>query len=282
MQSLKITITLLVLIFLGIVVGSNFSTPMTIIMLSQPTISLPIGIWLAIAIGLGLLSSSVIQILLFLTNRRLDRKVRQLQSRLQQSDEDIFTYTSAAAPKPANVEPQPEEPSTPEAADLPNTKKSLFGSYRANIANKFNRVPTRPEIVDDNDDWDAEPAPSRQLEWDEVRSSSRQASPNNNFSTPRSQPISRHPEVYDADFRLIQPPYREPSAVELDDEEEEAEDFEYTDRDENEDSSSSPLAVESISENRDPKSTLTDDEDWGFDFDEDDTPKNTVSRNQKF
>lgn len=282
MQSLKITITLLVLIVLGIVVGSNFITPMTITIFSQPTISLPIGIWLAIAIGLGLLSSSIIQILLFLANRRLDRQVRQLQSRLQQSDEDIFTYTSAAAPKPANVEPQIENRSTPEPSDLPNPKKSLFGSYRANIANKFNRVPTRSPIVDDNDDWDDEPAPSPQLDWDEVRSSSTQKSPNDRFSTPRSPSIARDPEVYDADFRLIQPPYREPSAVELDYAEEEEEDFEYTDRDENEDAYSSPPAVESISKNRDPKSTLTDDEDWGFDFDEDDTPKNAASRNRKF
>jgi hypothetical protein len=57
---MKIIIALLVPILLGIVVGSNLSPSIAIVILNQPTISLPIGVWLLVAIGLGLLSSLLI------------------------------------------------------------------------------------------------------------------------------------------------------------------------------------------------------------------------------
>ena len=94
---MKIVIALLVPILLGIVVGSNLSSVMTIVILNQPTIALPIGVWLLIAVGLGLLSSSLIQVGIWIDRRLLKRQIRQLQTRLQRSDEDIFTYTSSSA-----------------------------------------------------------------------------------------------------------------------------------------------------------------------------------------
>ena len=92
---MKIIITLLVLISLGIVVGSNLLPTMTVVILNQPTVVLPIGLWLIIAIGAGLLSSSLIQLLISVDRRLLKRQIQQLQSRPQQ-DEDTFTYTSPA------------------------------------------------------------------------------------------------------------------------------------------------------------------------------------------
>jgi len=284
MQSLKIVITLLILIALGIVVGSNLLPTMTVMILNQPTITLPIGVWLAISIGLGLLSSSSIQLLLFAERRLRDRQIRQLKSRLQQLDDNVFTYTSDA-PKPKYQTDQPSQAST----ESPNPKRSIFSSYRASFANNFTRKKsTQPIDIDDRDDWDGEFIPNQQPDWDDVPLPPRQQQVSNNFEIPREQgyanprsqsaardpdPIYQDDDVYDADFRLIQPPYKEPTAAELDDFEAEEEEFEYSEpeRDKNRDFSNTSSSNNSEEE-----------EDWGFDFDEEDTPvQNSKPRDRK-
>jgi hypothetical protein len=276
MQSLKIIITLIVLIGLGILVGSNLMTTMTVTFLSQPTLALPIGLWVAIAIGMGLLSSSIFELVISIDRRTLDRKLRQLQARLKQ-DEDIFTYTpESTTADDRDRERVAREPGSP-TQTLP--KKSIFGSYRANFAGKFRAKPVPQRVVaNDDDDWDAPPVSNRQLDWDDPPAP-RQPQP----ASERSYPDSvRRDEVYDADFRLIQPPYREPV--------DRFDDPELEEDDEDDDELDAPRYVDypspapSNPTNRDAAAKHSDgDEDWGFDFDEEDTiGRNARSKNRKF
>ena len=286
---MKIIIALLVPILLGIVVGSNLLPTMTVIILNQPTIALPIGVWLIIAIGLGLLSSIAIQLLIAMDRQLLKRQIRQLQSRSPQ-DEDVFTYTSpttrstAASAKTVEVVTDNEPPAP--------TKPSRFKSYRSKFTERFSRSPSaRPIINDAIDDWADPPLTNRQLDWEDSpppRPQNRQAATN------RSTPETDYPqerqrqssdrdrsdraiedrwaptstEVYDADFRLIQPPYKQPLETEFDDDLDSA-DFEYEDTDRSTDNSRSSVKPSSPSST--PASNL-DDEDWGFDFESRDTP----------
>ncbi len=257
MLALKILITLTVLIVLGIMVGSNLIPTMAVVMFNQPSMALPIGVWLAIAIGCGLLSSSTIQLAIWLERRPRDRRIRQLQQRLQQEN-DVFTYKS---------ESQAEPVSTP---DPPAPKKSIFSNYRSPFGktspdiDRPKAAPTRP-IAADND-WDDAPVTNRELDWDDV-DPPRQRQPQPEDRLPQPSPRSfaearpiRREEVYDADFRLVQPPYREPDLEELDDREPAEEDIDLT-----------PPATSKP--DRDPsRSRSADDEDWGFDFDETDPP----------
>jgi hypothetical protein len=298
---MKIIIALVVLILLGIVVGSNLFPTMTVIILNQPTIALPIGIWLLIAIGSGLLSSSLIQLLIWLDRRRLQRQIRQLQSRLQQQDEDIFTYTSAATgsdaasrDRPVNLD-RDENPSA--------TKTSPFKSYRSNselddrpfspndASKERDRSPSSPSNDDDErDDWEPEPAVNRDIDWDDAPAPNDRSSSNKSTAKTTSRfrqlrqrispdrrpqpaietepkPTSR--EVYDAEFRLIQPPYKQPLETEFDDELAQK-DFENAEIDEDDDNSTS--SVQPTSPPRSSSSSNLDDEDWGFDFDDRDRP----------
>jgi hypothetical protein len=280
---MKIIIALLVPILLGIVVGSNLSTTIAIVIFNQPTISLPIGVWLAIAICLGLLSSLLIQILITLDRRLLKRQVRQLQSRLQQQDEDVFSYTSPTTESKAPPAKSVANNATDEPP--PASKTSRFKSYRSNLTDRFTSRSSVPASVDgERDDWDDPPPLNRELDWEDTPSSSPQSAPSaRNSSTPdrertptdrstsnmpdRFQQTSR--EVYDADFRLIQPPYKEPLVNEFEDEPDSA-NFEDTPRDRDLDRSSSS------SRSTDPNHTTPvnnlDAEDWGFDFDDREPP----------
>lgn len=254
--------------------GSNLLPMMTVVILNQPTVVLPIGVWLIIAIGAGLLSSSLIQLLISVDRRLLKRQIQQLQSRSSQQDEDTFTYTSSASES---------DSSSRDKSDTPSAKTSPFKSYRSNLTDRFNHPPSaQPRVVDD-DDWEAEPAVNRQLDWEDSPPP-RQQNPQSPINSPTqteriytdrstekpfrpAQQTSR--EVYDADFRLIQPPYKEPLETKFDDDRNSA-DFEYTQIDEDDRRSTFP--VKPTSPNRTTPSTDLDDEDWGFDFDERDPP----------
>lgn len=298
-STLKIFIAILVPILLGIVVGSNLSSVMTVIILNQPTVALPIGVWLLIAIGSGLLSSSLIQMGIWIDRRLLKRQIRQLQTRLQRSDEDIFTYTSSSESNQSSPEKQP---STTAVNEYPSTpKKSLFSSYRSKFtaafpsAARFTRKPSvKPIVDDDDDDWDIAPRSNRQLDWDDeipIRQQNLQ-SPSYNFSspsdqiyadrrsetiddsraeTPYEQRVPSRAEVYDADFRLVQPPYKEPIETEFDDDRESV-DFEQMEVDEDEDFDSPSASFKPTSGDRATPSADPEDEDWGFDFDHRDAP----------
>lgn len=275
---MKIIITLLVLIGLGIVVGSNLLTTMTVVILNQPTVTLPIGIWLLIAIGAGILSSSLIQLAIFVDRRLLKRQIRQLQSRLPQPDRDVFTYRAPTAEA---------DNSADDKSNTSKPRKSIFNSYRTQFTDRFTPTPSaQPISVDKDDDWDDLPRASRQPDWeDSIPSRSKNLQSPNNIApieteqiypdlrapTNDLQPEQNRREVYDADFRLIQPPYREPILAEYDDDAAES-DFE-SDRIEVEEDFDLPSSSgRSTDPDRYRSASDRDDEDWGFDFEDRDRP----------
>jgi hypothetical protein len=286
-STLKIVIAIVVPILLGIVVGSNLTSVMTIVIFSQPTVALPIGVWLMIAIGLGLLSSILIQTGIWIDRRLLKRQIRQLQTRLQQSDEDIFTYTSSSSEPSQSSTEKPQSPvAQQEGTSTP--KKSLFSSYRSKFTAAFPQQDrstaksSTQRIVDEDDDWDVAPRSNRQVDWDDetpirqqnFTSQSDKIYPDRRSQTIDNQSVPDRSEVYDADFRLIQPPYKNPTETEFDDDLESV-DFDDTEVDEvnqDEDFDSPYDSARPRSAQPSRSSTDLDDEDWGFDFDRRDAP----------
>jgi uncharacterized membrane protein YciS (DUF1049 family) len=260
MQPLKIVIALVTLIVLAIAIGSNLSPIVTVVVLSQPTVMLPVGVWFIIAIGLGLLSSSAIQLLVWLQNRTLAKKIRQLQSRLQEVGDDVFTY----APPP----PPPEPPTS-------KTRFSTRDNFESSSSqpNFTTPPPVKPTAIDDSpkerlrqrDDWEYAPVSKPQPEWEDISPPPppRQQTPKSEQRRTYTPPIvdddlDGREGVYDADFRLIQPPYKAP--VEEDEDEDE---YEYDDEEiDDEDLAPPPQSPKS------PKVNDSEAEDWGFDFDE--------------
>jgi uncharacterized membrane protein YciS (DUF1049 family) len=259
MQPLKIVISLISLIILAIAIGSNLPSIVTVVVLSQPTVMLPVGVWLIIAIGLGLLSSITIQLLVWLQRRTLTKKIRQLQSRLQDVGEDVFTYAAPPAEPPISN---------------PRSSRSNFESSNS-PPNFTTPPPVKPQSIDNSDDWEYEPVVNPQPEWEDSPPPRQQTvkAPERSSYTPRQtfvddNDLDAREGVYDADFRLIQPPYKAPPEVEEDEYEYEDE---YDDEEIDDEYPSPPP--------QSPKSTPPDDaesEDWGFDFDDKSTlqPKN--------
>jgi hypothetical protein len=297
---MKIIIALLILILVGIVVGSNLAPVMTVVIFNRPTIALPIGVWLLMGIGAGLLSSMIIQVAILIDRQLTKRKIRQAQTRSPQPDADIFTYTSVGSEPDRSSAQKPDRESTTidqqTAQPLENTsapKKSLFNSYRSKsvteeVAPPENRSAKSPAkfVSDDLDDWSVQPVANRQLEWEDSIPSRQQNVTDPTYSSKRGSdradvdrstpkidgtPKQTRREVYDADFRLIQPPYKDPLETEFDDDLESA-NFEYSEIDEGRDFGVSSSAPKSPTTNYSTASKKSDNEDWGFDFEDRDPP----------
>jgi uncharacterized integral membrane protein len=297
---MKIIIALLIMILVGILVGSNLTPVMTVVIFNQPTITLPIGLWLLMAIGAGLLSSMIIQVAIFVDQQLTKRKIRQLQTRLQQPEADIFTYTSSGSESDSSSTQKlgresaaTDQQTAQQPANTSAPKKSLFNSYRSKSVveeatpteNRSSKSPAK-FVDDDLDDWTVRPGANRQLEWEDSISPRQQ-----NFAAPTysskmgsdradvdrsTQKIDgaikqTRREVYDADFRLIQPPYKDPLETEFDDDRESAA-FEYSEIDEGRDFEVSSSSPKSPTTNYSTASKKSDSEDWGFDFEDRDPP----------
>jgi hypothetical protein len=301
---MKIIIALVILILVGILVGSNLSPLMTVVIFNRPTITLPIGLWLLVAISAGLLSSIIIQVAIFTDRRLTKRQIRQLQTRLQQPDPDIFTYTSSGSGSDSSSAQKPVREATPvdqqtsqPQANPSAPKKGLFNSYRSKSVveeanppeNRSVKLPPKSPAKfgeNDADDWEVQPGSNRQLEWEDSllpnqqnlqAANSRSSMGRDRADVDRSTQKNDAPakqtrrEVYDADFRLIQPPYKEPIETEFEDDRESA-DFEYSEIAEGQDFELSSSSVKPPSTNRSTASKTSDNEDWGFDFEDRDPP----------
>jgi hypothetical protein len=155
-----------------LVVAQNLTPLMSVVFLGGRSPSLPLGIWLFIAFTLGLISSRLITIIL-------------------QGSNSVRDYTNA-----------PDSNSTP---------KNKFSSGQT-----FFSKSKRP--IDSGEDWEQASKPPG--EWQEERPDPvtwGNGEPNNqNTYRSRSQPSERPTEkpkdtVYDADYRVIIPPYGSPS-----------------------------------------------------------------------
>jgi uncharacterized integral membrane protein len=236
MSFVKIIAILLIAIALGIVVVSNFSPAIPIVLFGSQTLALPMGVWLLLAIAGGFLLGSLLQVLFYLQRRPLTKRLRQLQQQLGY-EEDVFTYRS------------------PRSSD--------------------NNNPTsRQQVVDvDVDDWETEPLPRDIGNWEDTVTPPRAATntrsrsskytedryDDDDYSPPRQREENESSNtVYDADFKLIQPPYKEPPDSTADD---------YPEPEEFDREYDFPRTEAEAAPPREPNSYNREDEDdWGFDF----------------
>lgn len=160
-----------------LVVAQNLTPLMSVVFLGGRSPSLPLGIWLFIAFTLGLISSRLITLIL-------------------QGSNSVRDYTN-----------DPETDSTP--VERPVTERSR--SDRSPGQTFFSKS-KRP--IDSGEDWEQASKPPG--EWQEERPNSvswgNGEPENQNTYRSRPQPSERPTEkpkdtVYDADYRVIIPPY---------------------------------------------------------------------------
>ncbi|MBP0028666.1 hypothetical protein [Roseofilum sp. Guam] len=179
-----------------VAVAQNLTPSMSVVFLGGKLPSLPLGIWLFIAFTLGLISSRLITIIL-------------------QSADGVSEYTD---------EPETDSTRKTNIASNPVTDGSRSDRSRSDQSGSSpqerNRSPGKnffsksKRSVNSEDDWEQTPKPPK--EWEEERpnpvtwGNGEQDSQNTyrSVSKPPERPIEKPKDtVYDADYRVIIPPY---------------------------------------------------------------------------
>ncbi len=179
-----------------VAVAQNLTLSMSVVFLGGKLPSLPLGIWLFIAFTLGLISSRLITIIL-------------------QSSDGVIEYTSEqeiSSTRKTNVASNPvTDSSRSERSRSDRSGSSPKESNRSPGKNFFSKS---KRSVDSEDDWEQTPKPHK--EWEEERpnpvtwGNGEQESQNTyrSVSKPPERPTEKPKDtVYDADYRVIIPPY---------------------------------------------------------------------------
>lgn len=244
----------------------NWSPSLPLVFFGTTTQALPLGVWIAIAIAAGamttILTAGLLQIAPALTSRA--KSVRHP------------TTHNPATPPYRNASPPPyESGSTPSTSSQPQDRSTYQSEPNRPIYPESSRIetPTRwqtdltdsefdwqeePEPIDDEfdwEDWEEEPEPvdnrASWQDWEErtkpsesfsqnqqskrsVTSDAVQKFPKPNTSSssaysysyqnPKDSHVGKNESVYDAEYRVIIPPYR-PLDSNEEDEEFEEDDF---------------------------------------------------------
>ncbi|MDJ1179280.1 hypothetical protein PJF56_10425 [Roseofilum sp. BLCC_M91] len=177
-----------------LVVAQNLTPLMSVVFLGGQLPSLPLGIWLFIAFTLGLISSRLITIIL--QSSTSVREYREYIDELEPPSTRKANVTSNPVTERSRSEPSRSE-RTP--------RKNIFSKSQDSVDSS----------VDSEDDWEAEP-PKPPQEWEEEPSNpvtwghGEQESQNTYRSSPNppERPTEKPKDtVYDADYRVIIPPY---------------------------------------------------------------------------
>ena len=200
MDVIRLIILVTTILGLIIILVQNFGRSLPLVFLGMQSQSLPLGLWVLLSIIAGVFTSLVItRLLKFVTNLNL-----QEQQSIPKSPP-----TTAQRVK-QNTRPPSSPPQPP--------------------ASQFNDL-------NDQDDWNTN---QDQDDWDdgenlESTSNSRTSSVYSYSSQePKNTAVGKTEAIYDADYRVIIPPYKEPSKNQADDDDWDFfEDDDFEDKDEN-------------------------------------------------
>jgi len=220
MPVIQIVLLLVVLGGLGLLVAQNLSPILPIVFLGMKTQALPVAMWIMLAIALGFFTSAFLQLLNYLQRRPLLARIRQLEAQ-QRTSTSARSESSQTTSRQTSYTPPPQQ-STPTNDDASDWDA---------------------EESEEDEDWDIDEEPETTSRKDprdarnyEVKQEPKTSTVTGSvysygYREPQDSGVGRTEAVYDANYRVITPPYHEPSK----NQEEEEDDWGFEDDEEDED-----------------------------------------------
>lgn len=198
---MQIILLLAILGGLALLLVQNWSPVLPLVFLGLTTPALPIAVWILISLTAGAGTSIAIASLFKLANYFAQPKAR----------------------KKRQVQPPPR----PQPSSSTSTKRPVQDTSTNNSADDWFEAPINDEDWHleentqdaENDNADSYPQDSRSYEVNsEPKSSKRQGSVYSySYREPESSAVGKTDSIYDADYRVLTPPYRSPKPVQDDD-----------------------------------------------------------------
>jgi uncharacterized integral membrane protein len=239
MPVMRIFLLLIIAIALGVLALSNWSPALALVFLGVQTPTLPLAVWIGGAIAAGALTSFFLQFLSYLQQAYAAPRVARPRNAASQAG-----WTRPEPPKP---EPEAESDEFEEETDFTPPKTSsdrVASDWEESSEGDWNFA---PEEESTSQGWQEQQEFRREPPQETVeaeprdREQKRETKPppqssstySYGYREPKDSGVGKTEVVYDANYRVITPPYRN------------LEELETRDREEEED-----------------------EEDWGFDFNE--------------
>ncbi len=195
-------IILLLVIFggLALLLVQNWSPVLPLIFLGLTTPALPLAVWILISLAAGAATSLAIA--------------------------SLFNLASYFAQPKSSKKSQVKPPPRPQPSSYSSsTKRSTQDTSSNNNADDWFEEPINhedwhlEENTQDSDNVDSYPQDSRNYEVNsEPKSSKRQGSVYSySYREPESSGVGKSESVYDADYRVLTPPYKSPQPIQEDD-----------------------------------------------------------------
>lgn len=215
----RLILLLVVLLGLGVFAWQNWSLPLAVVFLGIKSQELPLSLWILMAIAAGALTSGVLQMLNYLSRRSLIARIRQPEGGNSPPSNDSRQSRQTADSTEDNFSDWDDE----EDSNAGGGSKEEWDDYEQPSAGTSSPrdVGTQPR------NFEVRQEPKSSSQSGSVYSYS--------YREPSDSGVGKTEAVYDANFRVITPPYRKPV------ENQNSDDWE---------------------------SKAEDDEDWGFDDDE--------------
>ncbi|MEH2216618.1 MAG: LapA family protein [Nostoc sp.] len=221
MAVIRLILLVAVLGGLTLLLVQNFSPALSLVFLGVRTQPLPLAIWILFSTATGAFTSILIATLFNLSNyfvggqRQTPERRRTTSPRAKATQREEFT-SRPANPPPASK----KEESSDEVFDDWETNGSRDDDW--NFDEKSEEAPTRnpqPQPATDSKTYERQ---------SEAKSSSQSGSVYSySYHEPKNTPVGKTESVYDADYRVIIPPYQPPTTNQADDD-----DWEFFDDDE--------------------------------------------------
>lgn len=215
--------TILLLVILGgltLLLVQNWAPVLPLVFLGVATPPLPLAVWILFSLGAGASTSLAIASLLQVANYFTQPKSssqRQVQPppRPQSPPQQPYTATSSTPPKTAPPPP------------VDDWQESTNDDW--DFEEDADEKPQSPPVdnVQDSRNYEVNSEPKSGSRTGSVYSYS--------YREPSDSGVGRTESVYDADYRVLTPPYREPEKVQ-----EQEEDWGFDDEFEDEDEDNSP------------------------------------------
>lgn len=212
---MRIVLLVAVIAGLGAIAGQNWSPILPLVFLGVKSQPLPLALWIIMAIALGVITSFLLQIALYLPQSSLLARIRKLEA-------------SSRRPFARQSEKTQPQPTTSSYADSPSSYADS-PQPQSTVEEIEENLDEEEPISEEWDDWQQpEPRASSSSEVPRDRTTyERQQEPKSSsqsgtvysygYRDPNNSGVGKTETVYDADYRVIKPPSpQKPSSPEND------------------------------------------------------------------
>jgi hypothetical protein len=202
MPVIRILLLLVVLGGLALLPLQNMSPVLSIVFLGMKTQALPVAVWVLMALAAGFFTSTLLGLLSYLQSRPLQARIRQLEAEPPRASAKASESSKTTSQQTSYAPPQQQTTTTDDASDW-DVEDSSGEEEEWDFDEKPATTSSNQTVDRNPTDYEVKQEPKSSTRTGTVYSYG--------YREPKNSGVGRTEAVYDANYRVITPPYRDTS-----------------------------------------------------------------------